>query len=297
MTLERIVNKSSGFISVADPYWSDTFVQRSFFDAEASKLDTTAFIAQINTVGLLPVLLDAADRHNADRPLHVVDCGVYMGLFSIAAGLVAQERDISVQIDAYEANPYLLAPIRENIAFYGLSVKLHNHGVSGAKGDLRFSIPDGSMVGARLQAKAALGVGGTREVTCSVVPLSDLLALDDACSLVKLDIEGCEVDAFRSIQKSPEQLRNLFIVEYAPWQGNQRMSNDHLYREWLIDNFAIFSLGNWGYKSVIQELTSAEHLTQDVLQDVKQFNVDLLLVPHDLKNMVALLRETLVSTR
>lgn len=293
MTIERIINKSSRFISVADPYRSDTFVEHSFVKADATRLDRAAFATQVREVGLLPALIEATSHHNNGRPLHIVDCGVYMGLFSVAAGTVARELGISFKIDAYEANPYLLDSIRENIHFYSLSAGLHNYGVSGAAGELRFSIPDGSMVGARVQAKAAPDEGNVQEVTCSIVPLSDILGKEDTCSLVKLDIEGCEVDAFRSIENAPEQLRNLFIVEYAPWQGEQSMASGSLYREWLVENFAVFSLGNWAYRSTIQELTEADQLKMNVLRELRKYNVDLCLVPRDLEEMVVSLRERL----
>lgn len=229
--------------------------------------------------------------------MRIVDCGVYMGVFSIGAALCARKQQIPFRVAAYEANPKLVAGIKRNMALYGIDGAVHWNGVGGSRGMIEFTYPVGSMVGGTLfntAAKKKLG-GEYVSLTCEVVPLADVLADRAGVGLVKLDIEGNEVKAFGSIETDPALLDNVFIVEFAPYQARAALPSGALYGEWLCRTFSIFNARNWLYGPLAGEITDPAGLAHVLDENNKPFNVDLVLVPRHRDRIVSRLRDMLAG--
>lgn len=275
-----IRNKSTGFVSVADPYTSDDFVAKNFSALpNAPYKPNDDYLGFIQARRLLPTLLTSL-RDVDGRPVPVVDCGVYMGTFSVAAGIAARAADIAVDISSYEANPELIESIKANVALYDVGATVRNQGVGGAEGEFPFVHSEGRMIGGTLfNIRNKKGEEGFREHIVPVVPLTSVVTEFETPGLIKLDIEGNEVPAFQSIQGQPLLLGNVFIVEFAPWQANMWFRKCQNYGEWLIENFDIINLVNWQYVPKFIRIETFEELLACLDVASKPFNADLLLFP------------------
>jgi FkbM family methyltransferase len=282
-----IVGKTSGFVSVRDPYVEDLWVAANFKDLAAQGdmvgIARKSFGDFLQANHFLTDVLAEIAAFGGAATIDVIDCGVYQGMFSIASALVCDQLQAKARIGAYEANPILIEPLRRNFDLYGVDVTVHNLGIGGAAGTLEFAYPKGRMIGGSfLKSKRT---GEFVSASCQVVPLSHILPDTDGIALVKLDIEGNEVDAFGSIRGSANRMGNVFIVEFAPWQGHKKIGGDLTYGAWLIENFFVYDLGSWAHVDQIRQVRDVAGLDGAIAGKARAFNTDLLLVP---RGMVAL---------
>src|SRR5690606_23120472 len=120
-----------------------------------------------------------------------------------------------------------LEPILANLALYDVSAKVHGAGIGGAYGMLSFKHKaDGLIGGTLFKPDSKNGLDGYVTVECEVIPLAAALNPNMGPGMVKIDIEGNEVAAFNSIAADAERLNNVFIIEYAPWQGQQAVGDE-----------------------------------------------------------------------
>jgi FkbM family methyltransferase len=282
------------FTSVRDPYMDDRFVAGLFRAGGDAATARTRFGNFLKDRPLLPLLLRGIARARAEigdgaAAIPVVDCGVFMGNFSIAAALQAAREGLPVEIAAYEANPALADPIRANMALYGVAVAVHAHGIGGAYGTLRFAHAAGGLIGGTLfnpDRKEAAGPGAT-VTECAVIPLRDVLPPELAPGLVKIDIEGNEVTAFASIQGDAGRINNVWFVEFAPFQARLAMAGVD-YGTFLLDHYAVFDVGSWLWAPQMRRLGDTAAL-EDCLRAAgsRAHNTDLLLIPHGMADLVA----------
>jgi len=287
------------FTSVRDPYLEDLFVARMYRPGGDAATARTRFAAFLKDRPLLPLLLTGIARARADArdgaaAIPVIDCGVFMGNFSVAAALQAERAGLPVEITAYEANPALVAPIRANMALYGLEVAVHANGIGGDYGTLKFAHAAGGLIGGTLfmpGRKEEAGPGSTT-VDCEVIPLRDALPPELAPGLVKIDIEGNEVAAFGSIVGDPGRINNVWFVEFAPFQTRLPVGGEAgggvLYGDFLLAQYAVFDVGSWLWVPHVRRLRDLAALEGCLkVGDARAHNTDLLLIPQDMTDLVA----------
>jgi len=293
-----IFSDANNFTSVKEPYSTDDFVKSTYRDTVDTKTARARFSRFVNDNKLLAFLVSEALSTQLlpeDEVIEIVDCGVYMGTFTIAAGLMAQQAGLPVAMHGYEANPTLIESIRHNLEVYGVSAEVMHSGVGGSKGELEFVYPKGAMIGGTF-----FNVGNKKQsdgftsVKCPILPLADILADDPWLGLIKLDIEGSEVAAFGSIMNNPRKMNNIFIIEYAPWQGKMKLPDAQVFADWVLNNFNIFNVSNWLYSS-LAEIRTAEELASCLEGKNRKFNTDLLLIPQTCTTVVTKLRNGILE--
>jgi len=282
------------FTSVRDPYMADRFVAGLFRPGGDTATARVRFDAFLKDRPLIPLLLGGIARARAEigdgaPAIPVIDCGVFMGNFSVAAALQAARAGLDVEITAYEANPALAAPIRANMALYGLDIVVHANGIGGEYGLLKFAHAEGGLIGGTLfmpGRKSESGPGSTT-VDCEVIPLCDVLPPELAPGLVKIDIEGNEVAAFGSIAADPGRLNNVFFVEFAPFQARLPVGKVS-YGDFLLAHYAVFDVGSWLWVPHVRRLADIAALEGCLkVGDARAHNTDLLLIPHEMAALTA----------
>jgi FkbM family methyltransferase len=163
------------------------------------------------------------------RPGHTfIDCGANIGYFSVMAlGLVGP----TGRVVAVEANPVTFELLRRNIELNGRGTPVHC-AVTSHDGDVEIFVSDMGDVYSSLKV-GGLVTGDT--VHSHKVPGKTLDAVVatqklDRVDVVKIDIEGAEMDALRSAPKLMAEQRPVFVVEYGTntWPTFEATANDLL---------------------------------------------------------------------
>jgi FkbM family methyltransferase len=155
------------------------------------------------------------DRVYADHPplsgKMVLDVGANIG----DTAVYFAERGATVV--AFEPDPEMCALARRNLAVNGLRADIRNAGIGGCAATVRLSV---SHDGADGKSATLFGDGESNDPTHPLTREIDIVALSDVLSelghveLLKIDCQGCEYPALRSL--SPEQLRAVrhIVMEY-----------------------------------------------------------------------------------
>jgi len=157
-----------------------------------------------------------------------LDIGANFGLYSYH---LSRRLKGSCRVFAFEPVPFTFQTLRlvgRILRFK--NVTLIDKGCSSETGSISFEVP--------VQASGAFATGqayiggrrddregkeeqvrwpGTKEVVCDVVKLDDFLPPIDSLSLVKADIEGAELFAFRGANKLLAEHLPTVICEINPW--------------------------------------------------------------------------------
>jgi FkbM family methyltransferase len=269
------------FVSVADPYVLDNFVSthhRPIKDAAEAATLVNVYREVSASNKLLSGLLKEILRINESTITSVIDIGVFMGSFTIGIALLSSQAGIQVKIDAYEANPLLISSIVKNLQIYNVEANLHWSAIGRQRGSQELVVNDGGAIGGSLSNILGRKHGDYFSCNVDVLPLSDVLKDSAELELVKIDIEGYEVQAFSSIYGSDNKLNNIFIVEYAPPQGRQQVAEGVSYDEFILAHFDVFNLGNWGWFRGAQPIHNQEELSNCDLGNGGK-NTDLLFLP------------------
>jgi FkbM family methyltransferase len=158
----------------------------------------------------------------------VVDLGANFGLYTYHLSRVLRDRG---RIYAFEPVPFTfetLQLVAKILRFR--NVELIEKGCSDQPGKISFEVPVQSS-GAFAAGQAYIGGrkddregkeqqvrwSGTREVKCEVVRLDDFLPEVDNLTLIKCDIEGAELLAFRGAEKLVARHLPTVICEINPW--------------------------------------------------------------------------------
>lgn len=149
----------------------------------------------------------------------IVDCGANVGL----GVLWWKRRFPGARITAFEPDPAIFAALRENCRRRGLDdVELVQKAVWREAGPLEF-LREGADAG-RAGAVAA-GPAGWGRITVEAVRLRDLLV--EPIDLLKVDIEGAEVDVLLDCADRLGQVERLF-VEYHSFAGRPQRLDELL---------------------------------------------------------------------
>lgn len=145
-------------------------------------------------------------RSSSTNPV-IYDCGANVGVSAV----YFKKLFPGAHIKAFEPDPEVYACLEKNISQNNLSgVELFQKAVWNEKGKLKFS-SEGADGGSLVSGK-----GKTIEVES--IRLKELLALEKEVDLLKIDIEGAEVDVINDIKDELSKVKLLF-VEYHSRPG------------------------------------------------------------------------------
>lgn len=169
----------------------------------------------------------------------ISDCGVYMGEFSIQANIICDMLQIEKYINAYEASPLLIEPIKKNLKIYDVEAKCYNYGIGETFEEKSLFIKKGRMIGSgsRIPPQSFEPF----EIKSKFIPMENTID-PQYINVVKLDLEGNEVEAFRSICNNINKMNNIFIVEFSTYQQERSVCHKK-YIEWIFDNYNVYGLG------------------------------------------------------
>ena len=280
-TLRSLIRDHQGFTTVRNPYVSDDHVREHFVDLPFVDFDPGLYQSSVASFSVLNSVLSELNRLNNGAPSPIIDIGVYAGRFSIAASLIARQNLMPVTLHAVEAVERLIDPIKENFELYNVEeVTLICAALSELDDQtLRLGIRKGGIIASTLVApEEKAGADGEIALVRSVT-LASLMRGMQNHALVKIDIEGNEAAAFRGTLPQKEILENnLFIIEWAPWQCDQKLTKTQTFGAFLIQHFVVYNLGNWACSHIESLITTLDDL-RNCLQTNRSFNTDLLLIP------------------
>ncbi len=289
---DLIYTKNGNFTSVRDPYMEDEFVANNYKTIDDGANASALFNVFLDSKPMLDLLLRELEREGGEA-VRIVDCGVFMGIFTIAVSMKAAALAVPVDVFAYEANPALIEPIQANLKLYGVRAEVFANGIGGEYGTLEFvhtthGLIGGSIADTKRRKSSAEGFVSSE---CQVVPLSAILADEMAPGIVKIDIEGYEVSAFKSIVHDKHRLNNVFIVEFAPFQAKSALLDTN-YGEFLLSRFEIFDVNNWLWVPYVRRLLSMEQLEACLeIKSNRAFNTDLFLIPKSMKALIEVMNK------
>ena len=143
-----------------------------------------------------------------------VDCGSNIGYFSVLAGDLVGKGG---RVIAIEANPVTHKLVSRNLAANGLPAPVHC-ALTATEGEVELFVPaSGDDVYSSLKPG---GLVGTENVQSHRVPgrRLDSVLREQAPSrvdIIKIDVEGAEMDVLRSATETLEKFRPLCVVEYS----------------------------------------------------------------------------------
>lgn len=278
--MDKYIYYADRIVSVEEPYINDKFVHshhRPALPSEVNELLSVYRDLSIKNRLLSNVLIHLHELGKGDS-VRVVDIGVFMGSFSNAVSLASRFLKVPVLIDSWEANPQLISALIKNFQLYQSKVHLHLSGIGRERGVMELVVSPGGAIGASLANTASRKYGEYFACDVDVRPLCDVLDDDFTPGLVKIDIEGYEVPSFSSIVGDANRLNNIFIVEFAPRQADERVAPDQRFGDFLLDNFQIYNVGNWGWFTKATIIRSYDELIGANLGNGGA-NTDLVLVP------------------
>lgn len=138
-----------------------------------------------------------------------LDLGANVGYFSLLAGLEAK----AARVIAFEPNPDIAARLRDSVEANGLHgrVQVVEKALSDRAGEVLFGIDPANSGHSRF-AQA----DHEKVITVEAVPLDDWLdqnAPNADVSVLKLDVEGAEMQALRGMERMLASARPALIVE------------------------------------------------------------------------------------
>ncbi|HUO34602.1 MAG TPA: FkbM family methyltransferase [Candidatus Acidoferrum sp.] len=192
-----------------------------------------------------------------------LDIGAYHGIYSLVA---AKRLNGTGRVVAFEPSPREFARLRLHLGWNGIrNARAEHLAVAAAGGEKEFfqvSSGDTSRGGLRAPTSNDL----VRPLTVSVVSLDDYLrkASLDRVDVVKLDVEGGELDALRGASSLLERHRPMFICEVLdiatePWGYKAR----EIVSAFLSHDFEWFDLRPGGRLSA--------HKNQELYPEVRNY--------------------------
>lgn len=160
-----------------------------------------------------PALSDFIARR-AEGTQAFLDIGCNVGWFSCLAASLPRR---PMQIVAIDANPRMVEACRSNLEINGYTAKILLRAVGPEKGHTTLHIPEKRHSRASIGFANAAHFGETRAHKVEMVPLAELLELfpGGRCDLVKMDIEGYELETLRMVPMEVIAKVGLIILEYA----------------------------------------------------------------------------------
>jgi FkbM family methyltransferase len=180
----------------------------------------------------------------------IIDCGANLGM----AVLYFKKLYPSARIIAFEANKHIYQLLEENVKANNLNdIELHNVALYDTETEISFFIDNniGTLLGSVRETR-----GGSTEMKVKTRRLSSYLMHVDAVDLIKIDIEGAEIEVLNDlfntavINKSKE-----YIIEY-----HHNIGNDKSVLSSFLQKFEVN-----GFNYTIKADSSGENRFQDIL--------------------------------
>lgn len=186
---------------------------------------------------------------NKSKPL-IIDCGSNIGV----AVLYFKKLFPESRIIAFEPNPHTFRLLEKNISVNNLkNVETHNKALWHEETVISFFIDEnvGTLLGSVRKDR-----GGDHELKIRTEKLSDLLAQYDKVDMLKMDVEGAEINVIDDLKRNNMiQKADRYIIEY-----HHNISDD---KSALSSFLKIFEDNGFNY--VIKEYYTSPELFQDLL--------------------------------
>lgn len=143
----------------------------------------------------------------------VVDIGAFLGLYTLRAAKLVGSRGLVISVE----------PLDEVFELLSANVRLNNFDnvnlvkacVASERGERLLYVPS-RLVNASLVKEYARLMGGVKKVVrVKAITLRDLLKDLGCIDLLKLDVEGAEVEILTSTYLTPERVRRLIVEVHA----------------------------------------------------------------------------------
>lgn len=144
----------------------------------------------------------------------VADVGANVGLLTLAC---ARATGPEGRVHAFEPEPGPRAQLEKTLAINGLAwVESHAQAAGRARGRLAFHVSP--IIGhSSLYALPAAEAAAARRIEVEVVTLDEAVALDRPLEVVKIDVEGAELDVLAGMEKHLAASRDIALVaEFGP---------------------------------------------------------------------------------
>lgn len=150
-----------------------------------------------------------------------IDVGAHVGYYSL---LASTRVGPAGRVVAVEPNPATLERLRRNIRLSGprniRNIVVQEVACTDAAKTLRFfQASPYNTGGSSLSAKTAASTGGAREIAVRGLPLDTIVkSLNlQRIDLVKIDVEGAELQVLRGMKESLLKYHPKVVVELIPW--------------------------------------------------------------------------------
>jgi FkbM family methyltransferase len=153
-------------------------------------------------------------RHFLKEGDTFIDCGANAGFYSVFANDVMSGKGVVVAI---EANPALLPQLDANFRANGIDRPAIHAAVTLRPGVARLFVPDQMDVVGGLRRTPSFGSGASSHVAVPGITIDHVVVAEKLSSvdMIKIDIEGGEMDALRSAEQTVRTFRPILIVEYS----------------------------------------------------------------------------------
>jgi len=137
-----------------------------------------------------------------------LDIGANLGIFSLQ---VARRVGGTGKVHAFEPHPLLQDLLWRSAFLNGLryTIELHRFGLSDQNADVQFAYPNGHLGGGALHSGAA---DDAHLISAKVKRLDDVFGSDFSCDVVKIDVEGHELQVMRGMSRILANSPDIKIV-------------------------------------------------------------------------------------
>ena len=194
-----------------------------------------------------------------DNPI-IVDCGSNVGL-SVAFFRLTYPNAI---IEAYEADPKIFELLKHNLQQNGIEeVKIFNKAVWIDENGVQFN-PGESDSGSIFKNLK----DNDSPILIDSIRLKDTLQKINKIDMLKMDIEGAEIDVLKDCRNDLRNVQNLFI-EYHDIDGNQQYLS--LILKILEENGFRYHIQNDKFDS--KKFWKSQNLKENILSNLLQVNI------------------------
>lgn len=216
--VERFTKRTGIHSTLVDLYWSvqsrihDNVVQLDVADRSASFSVTTPseHYRFHGPLGEDRVLADLLTEIKSDDVFY--DIGANIGLYTCFVGQTLP----ADQVIAFEPHPTNVEKLRRNLDLNGISANIIQQALSDEEGTAELVVDSRNEAGA---GRHALAVGGEAETIEIELVTGDTLVAESripAPAVLKIDVEGAELNVLRGLKKSIAESCRLCYVEVHP---------------------------------------------------------------------------------